>query len=77
MCIEEVCHTWLFLSNTTCSKQTLLDNHEKLENEIKVYNSEIERLKELSRQIFEFLMSGSVVSTECIATSYCAIRSTC
>ncbi|XP_065894234.1 spectrin beta chain, non-erythrocytic 1-like isoform X3 [Dysidea avara] len=40
--------------------KTLLDNHEKLENEIKVYSSEIDRLKELSRQIFEFLMSGSV-----------------
>ena len=59
----------------TCFIQTLLDNHEKLENEIKVYSSEIDRLKELSRQIFEFLMSGSVVRTDMLVYGiYCMFK---
>ena len=35
------------------SAQTLLQSHERVENEVKAYNSELERLKELSRKLFE------------------------
>ena len=33
--------------------QTLLQSHERMETEVKAYNSEIERLKEMSRKVFE------------------------
>ena len=35
------------------SAQSLLESHERVEAEVKAYNSEIERLKELSHQAFE------------------------
>ena len=46
---------------------------EKLENEIKVYNSENDQLKELNRKIFEFFMSGSMV---CILGRNCLSMTT-
>ena len=33
--------------------QSLLQSHEKVDTEIKTYNSEIERLKELSKKVIE------------------------
>ena len=39
--------------------QSLLKSHEKAENEIRSYSSEIDRLKELSRKVIE----GSTTST--------------
>ena len=35
------------------SANTLLQSHERVENEVKAYSSELERLKELSRKLFE------------------------
>jgi spectrin beta len=35
------------------SAQTLLESHERVETEVKAYNSEIDRLKEMSRKVFE------------------------
>ena len=35
------------------SANTLLQSHERVENEVKAYSSELERLKELSHKLFE------------------------
>ena len=35
------------------SAHTLLQSHERVENEVKAYNSELDRLKEMSRKLFE------------------------
>ena len=40
--------------------QSILQSHEKVENEVKAYSSEIERLKELSRKVIEVTPAGFV-----------------
>ena len=80
-----VCSHWFIYTKALCTMYRymyccpcrLYMNHEKLENYIKVYNSEVDRLKELSRQKFELFMSGSmlrILSRNCLSLTtsvYC------